>query len=129
MRVLPGSHLRGEVAIPAPAQVLAGPPSDEALRVAGLDPTRLLDLELQPGDVAIWSVFLVHGSGPNVTPGDRRFYINGYVRAADCDRGEWTFREGQPIGINIPTLVHYEDLNDHPEPHYVEERDPPVETL
>ena len=129
MRVLPGSHLRGDVAIPAPAQVLAGPPSDAALRAAGLDPTRLLDLELQPGDVAIWSVFLVHGSGPNVTRGDRRFYINGYVRAADCDRGEWTFREGQPIGINIPTLVHYEDLNDHPEPHYVEERDPPVETL
>jgi hypothetical protein len=129
MRVLPGSHLRGEVAIPAPAQVLAGPPSDEALRAAGLDPTRLLDLELQPGDLAIWSVFLVHGSGPNVTQGDRRFYINGYVRAADCDRGEWTFREGQPIGINIPTLVHYEDLNDHPEPHYVEERGPPAETL
>ena len=129
MRVLPGSHLRGEVAIPAPAQVLAGPPSDEALRAAGLDPTRLLDLELQPGDVAIWSVFLVHGSGPNVTQRDRRFYINGYVRAADCDRGEWTFREGQPIGINIPTLVHYEDLNDHPEPHYVEEQGPPVETL
>jgi hypothetical protein len=129
MRVLPGSHLRGEVAIPAPAQVLAGPPSDEALRAAGLDPTRLLDLELQPGDLAIWSVFLVHGSGPNVTQGDRRFYINGYVRAADCDRGEWTFREGQPIGINIPTLVHYEDLNDHPEPHYVEERGPTTETL
>ena len=129
MRVLPGSHLRGEVAIPAPAQVLAGPPSDEALRAAGLDPTRLLDLELQPGDLAIWSVFLVHGSGPNVTQGDRRFYINGYVRAADCDRGEWTFREGQPIGINIPTLVHYEDLNDHPEPHYVEDPAPLAETL
>jgi len=129
MRVLPGSHLRGEVAIPAPAQVLAGPPSDEALRAAGLDPTRLLDLELQPGDLAIWSVFLVHGSGPNVTQGDRRFYINGYVRAADCDRGEWTFRDGQPIGINIPTLVHYEDLNDHPEPHYVEDPAPLAETL
>ena len=121
MRVLPGSHLRGEIAIPAPAQVLAGPPTDEALRVAGLDPARLLDVELQPGDLAIWSVFLVHGSGPNATPVDRRFYINGYVRAADCDRGEWTFREGQPVGINIPTLVHYEDLVDHPEPHYVEE--------
>ena len=129
MRVLPGSHLSGELAIPAPAQVLAGPPTDEALRAAGLDPARAIDLELQPGDLAIWSVFLVHGSGPNVTPGDRRFYINGYVRAADCDRGEWTFREGQPIGINIPTLVHYEDLNDHPEPHYVEERGPPAETL
>jgi hypothetical protein len=129
MRVLPGSHLRGELAIPTPAQVLAGPPTDEALRAAGLDPTRLLDLELQPGDLTIWSVFLVHGSGPNVTQGDRRFYINGYVRAADCDRGEWTFREGQPIGINVPSLVHYEDLLDHPEPHYVEDPAPLAETL
>ncbi|HKX11060.1 MAG TPA: phytanoyl-CoA dioxygenase family protein [Stellaceae bacterium] len=120
MRVLPASHLRGELQIPTPAQVLGGPPTDDALRAVGLDPAKAIDLELQPGDVAIWNVFLVHGSGANVTPGDRRFYINGYVRAADCDRGEWTFRDGQPIGINIPTLVHYEDLNDHPEPHYVE---------
>lgn len=121
MRVLPGSHLRGELAIPAPAQVLAGSPTDDALRAVDLDPARALDLELQPGDVAIWNVFLVHGSGPNATSSDRRFYINGYVRAADCDRGEWTFKDGQPVGINIPTLVHYEDLVDHPEPHYVED--------
>ena len=129
MRVLPGSHLRGELTIPTPAQVLAGPPTDEALRAAGLDPAKALDLELQPGDVAIWSVFLVHGSGVNTTTGDRRFYINGFVRAADCDRGEWSFREGKGVGIGIPTLVHYEDLNDHPEPHYVEERTAPAETL
>jgi hypothetical protein len=129
MRVLPGSHLSGELAIPAPAQVLAGPPTDEALRAAGLDPGRAVDLELEPGDLAIWSVFLVHGSGPNTSPGDRRFYINGYVRAADCDRGEWTFRDGQGIGVTIPSLVHYEDLLNRPEPHYVEERGPPAETL
>jgi hypothetical protein len=121
MRVLPGSHLRGELAIPTPAQVLAGPPTDEALSAAGLDPGAALDLELQPGDLAIWSVFLVHGSGANAISGDRRFYLNGYVRAADCDRGEWTFREGQPIGVNIPSLVHYEALLDHPEPHYVDD--------
>ncbi len=121
MHVLPGSHLGGELAIPTPAQVSAGPPADEALRTAGLDPAKLIDLELQPGDVAIWNVFLVHGSGANTTPGDRRFQINGYVRAADCDRGEWAFRDGQPVSIGFPNLVHYEDLVDHPEPHYVEE--------
>jgi hypothetical protein len=129
MRVLPGSHVSGELAIPTPAQVLAGPPTDEALRAAGLDPGRAVDLELQPGDLAIWSVFLVHGSGPNTTQTDRRFYINGYVRAADCDRGEWTFRDGQGIGVTIPSLVHYEDLLNRPEPHYVEDPSPPTETL
>ena len=120
MRVLPGSHLSGELAIPAPAQVLAGPPTDDALRAAGLDPAHAVDLELEPGDLVIWSAFLVHGSGPNMSPSDRRFYINGYVRAADCDRGEWTFRDGQSLSVNVPSLVHYEDLADHPEPHYVE---------
>lgn len=121
MRFLPGSHLKGELAIPAPAKILEGAPDEAALRAAGLDPAGLADLALEPGDIALWNLFLVHGSGANPGPGDRRLYINGYVRAADCDRGEWTFREGQPVGIGVPTLVHYEDLVNHPEPHYVEE--------
>jgi len=121
LRVLPGSHLKGDLAIPAPAQILAGAPDDDALRAVGLDPAGLIDITLEPGDLALWSVFLVHGSGANPGPGDRRLYINGYVRAADCERGEWAFREGQPVPIGIPHLVHYEDLVDHPEPHFVEE--------
>ena len=50
----------------------------------------------------------------------RRFFINGYVRAADCDRGEWAFRDGQPGPLGPePALVHYEALHVRPEPHYV----------
>ena len=121
MRILPGSHLRGELAIPAPEQILGGAPDEDTLRAAGLDPAGLVDLELEPGDLALWSVVLVHGSGANSTGGDRRFYINGYVRAEDCDRGEWVFREGEPQPIALPSLVHYEQLLDRPEPHYVED--------
>jgi Phytanoyl-CoA dioxygenase (PhyH) len=78
-------------------------------------------VELEPGDVALWNVYLVHGSGPNITLGDRRFYLNGYVRAADCDRGEWAFRDGEPAALGAPTLVHYDDLFERPEPHYIED--------
>jgi Phytanoyl-CoA dioxygenase (PhyH) len=78
-------------------------------------------VELEPGDVALWNVYLVHGSGPNITSGDRRFYLNGYVRAADCDRGEWAFRDGEPAALGAPTLVHYDDLFERPEPHYIED--------
>ena len=50
-------------------------------------------LILEPGDIALWSPYLVHASGTNTATHLRRFYINGYVRAEDCDRGEWTFRD------------------------------------
>lgn len=121
MRLLPYSHLRGELTIPAPRQILDGTPQDAALEAAGLNPAKLIDLEMAPGDVALWSVLMVHGSACNKTAADRRFYLNGYVRASDCDRGEWAFRDGKPCPLGEPQLVHYEQLYERPEPHYVEE--------
>ena len=68
----------------------------------------------------MWSPYLVHASGTNTAPHLRRFYINGYVRAEDCDRGEWTFRDGQPVALGAEqALVHYEQLRERPEPHFV----------
>jgi hypothetical protein len=122
MRVLPGSHLLGELDLVGDGPVMAQAMQDDALRRAGLDPAAIVDLVLEPGDVALWSPFLVHGSGANRTPGDRRLYINGYVAAADCDRGEWAFRNGEPVPLGPePALVHYEDLHNRPEPHYVDD--------
>ena len=120
MRVLPGSQALGAVDLESPARILDGKMAGEALAGAGLDPTHLVDLELEPGDVALWGVFTIHGSGVNVTAQDRRFYLNGYVRADDCDRGEWAFRDGVPQKLGEPVLVHYEDLLNRPEPHYLE---------
>ena len=80
----------------------------------------VLDVILEPGDVAFWSPYLVHGSGANRSDHKRRLYINGYVRATDCDRGEWAFRGGQPVPFGPePALVHYEALRERSEPHYV----------
>jgi len=79
-----------------------------------------IDLLLEPGDLALWSPYLVHGSGKNSSAHKRRLYINGYVRAEDCDRGEWAFRGGRPVPLGPePALVHYEDLRERGEPHYV----------
>jgi ectoine hydroxylase-related dioxygenase (phytanoyl-CoA dioxygenase family) len=119
MLVVPGSHGLGELVIRGPERILDGSPETAALEAAGLDCPTVVELE--PGDVALWNVYLVHGSGPNVTSGDRRFYLNGYVRAADCDRGEWAFRDGEPVALGAPTLVHYDDLFERPEPHYIED--------
>jgi ectoine hydroxylase-related dioxygenase (phytanoyl-CoA dioxygenase family) len=120
MRLLPGSHLLGAHEVASAGSVLDQAMADERLEASGLDPAGLIDLALEPGDVALWNLYTIHGSGPNRTAGDRRFYLNGYVRAADCDRGEWTFRAGEPVALGAPALVHYDDLLIRPEPHYIE---------
>lgn len=121
MRILPGSHKLGEVRLGDMGHSLGQRMAEDQLAAAGLDPSKVIDLELDPGDVALWNVFTIHGSGSNWTAGDRRFYLNGYVSAADCDRGEWTFRDGAPVMLGEPVLVHYEELHARPEPHFVDD--------
>jgi len=120
MTVFPGSHRLGELDLGA-ERVMDTRLADESVEHAGLSPRNAVALELDPGDVALWHLHTVHGSGANTTSGDRRLYINGYVRAENCDRGEWTFREGAPVPLGEPVLVHYEDLFVRPEPHYVDD--------
>ena len=119
MLVYPGSHRMGELSL-GDGRVMNRPLDEDDLRRVGLDPAQARVLELEPGDVALWHLFIVHGSGPNSSTTNRRFYINGYVKASMCDRGEWTFRRGEPVTLGAPALVHYEDLFVRPSPHYVE---------
>ena len=120
MRFIPGSHARGDLGLDCSAGVLGAAMSDAALHAVGLAPGAAIDLLLEPGDLALWSPFLVHGSGANRSRHRRRLYINGYVRAGDCDRGEWAFQGGAPVPLGPePALVHYEDLHRRRGPHYV----------
>jgi ectoine hydroxylase-related dioxygenase (phytanoyl-CoA dioxygenase family) len=120
MRFIPKSHARGDLGMNCSRKALGAPLEDEALEAIGLSATEVIDLALEPGDLALWSPYLVHGSGHNRSAHKRRFYINGYVRAEDCDRGEWAFRDGRPVPFGpAPALVHYEELRERPEPHYV----------
>jgi ectoine hydroxylase-related dioxygenase (phytanoyl-CoA dioxygenase family) len=119
MRFIPGSHLRGDLGMDCSKKALGTAPTDAALEAVGLSAVDAVDLILEPGDLALWSPYLVHASGSNRSNHKRRFYINGYVRAADCDRGEWAFRGGRPVPFGPkPALVHYEELHERPEPHY-----------
>jgi len=87
----------------------------------GVNPDDAVTVDMAPGDVALWHVHMLHGSGPNSSKIDRRFYINGYVIADNCDRGEWAFRNGAPCPLEgDPALVHYEDLHSKPGPMYVD---------
>jgi hypothetical protein len=120
MKIIPRSHLHGDLRMESSKLVLGTAMTGAALEGAGLAESDVVDLVLEPGDLALWSPYLVHGSGNNVSDHRRRLYINGYVRAGDCDRGEWAFRGGRPVPLGPrPQLVHYEELHDRPEPHYV----------
>jgi ectoine hydroxylase-related dioxygenase (phytanoyl-CoA dioxygenase family) len=118
---VPGSHRLGELPFDE-----SRPSMHEALDTAGLarlgiDPANTVTLELAPGDLVLWHVHSLHGSGPNTSAIDRRFYINGYVRAANCDRGEWAFQNGTPCPLEGEhSLVHYEELYSNPGPMFVD---------
>jgi ectoine hydroxylase-related dioxygenase (phytanoyl-CoA dioxygenase family) len=120
VRLLPGSHRRGDLRLNIDQSVLEGGCNDASLERAGLSPAEVIDLHLAPGDVAIWAAYLVHGSHSNCSAADRRSYANGYVRAANCDVGEWALRDGVPWPLSEAVLVEYPDLYARPEPHYVE---------
>lgn len=120
MVLYPGSHRLGELAL-GNGRVMETPLRPDDLIAVGLDPGAAVTLDLDPGDVALWHLYTVHGSGANHSAIDRRLYINGYVRADSCDRGAWTFRDGRPVPLGAPVLIHYEDLHVRPDPHYVDD--------
>jgi Phytanoyl-CoA dioxygenase (PhyH) len=120
MRFIPASHLGGDLKLETPKEVLGIAMNDSVLEAAGLSAESAVEVVLDPCDVALWSPFLVHGSGVNRSSHQRRLYVNGYVRAEDCDRGEWAFRDGEPVPFGPePALVHYEALRERGDPHYV----------
>jgi ectoine hydroxylase-related dioxygenase (phytanoyl-CoA dioxygenase family) len=119
MRFIPRSHMRGDLDMDSSKFAMGTAMTADALDEVGLCESDGIEVVLEPGDLALWSPYLVHGSGKNVSSHKRRLYINGYVRASDCDRGEWAFRDGEPVPFGpAPALVHYEDLYERPEPHY-----------
>lgn len=120
MRFVSASHTRGPVDLDTSTEALGTAMDDAVLGAAGLADRDIVDLVLAPGDLALWNPYLVHASGRNSSDHQRRLYINGYVRAEDCDRGEWAFQGGEPVAFGPePALVHYEHLRERGEPHYV----------
>ena len=117
--VYPKSHTLGNFGLRADSSVYATGIDEDILLQKSLDPSKLVNLLLEPGDVALWGPYTIHGSRPNSSSIDRRSYVNGYVIAGNCDRGEWAFRNGEPCELGEPVLVQYDDLHTRPEPHYV----------
>lgn len=71
LRALPGSHRLGFVAEPTTGALPAGLVESWSTPV---------DLEMEPGDVALFGPFLVHGSDANRGARSRRLFLQGYAQ-------------------------------------------------
>ena len=120
--VIPGSHRLGYLGLSEDGPVLNRHAHEHRLREVGLDSDAVVYPELEPGDLLMWTLYTVHGSGPNLAGRDlRRLILNSYVRATDSPhRGEWAFRDGEstPLGAE-PVICRFEDLHENAEPHYI----------
>jgi ectoine hydroxylase-related dioxygenase (phytanoyl-CoA dioxygenase family) len=123
LRVIAGSHRLGYLGLSDDGPLMKGETQAAELRAAGLDTADIVDLELEPGDLALWGLMTVHGSLPNGSDHDRALALSSYVKAEASDRGEWAFKDGQstPLGA-VPELCKYEQLREKPGPFYVESR-------
>ncbi len=119
LRVIKGSHRKGYLGLSDDGPLMKGATQDEELKRAGLDLKDIVDVELEPGDLAIWGLLTVHGSDANRSARDRAFAISGFVKAEDSERGEWAFRDGQPVPLGPePAICKYEQLRERPGPFY-----------
>lgn len=123
LRVIPDSHKRGYLGLADDGPIMKFSEQEAELRQAGLDPATIVDLELEPGDLAIWGLLTVHGSQPNLSQNDRCFAISSYTRAENSDRGEWAFKDGvsTPLGPE-PQVCKYTALHEKPGPFYIEDK-------
>jgi ectoine hydroxylase-related dioxygenase (phytanoyl-CoA dioxygenase family) len=101
MRLIPGSHKKGDLEIHRVTSVLLEGPDASYLTKLGLEDLQEIDLCLAIGDVVVWSPFLLHGSPANPSQTlNRRFYVSAYMRAGDCDVGDRVFQEPGVDAVN-----------------------------
>ena len=124
LKGVPGHHKRGYLGLAEDGGIMVGSTEQGGeLKAVGIDPSEVMQLEMEPGDLAIWTLYTIHGSGPNVSTEPRILLIDNYVRAEDSpQRGEWAFRDGRSVPLgDEPEICKYEQLRENPGPFYVEE--------
>jgi len=121
LRIIPRSNTKGYLGLSdnGGGSIMKGLTLEDELVEVGLDPADIVHVELEPGDLAMWSLLTVHGSLPNESVHERAFAISSYVNGATSQRGEWAFRDGVPQRLgDMPQLCKNEKLFDRLEPYH-----------
>ena len=82
LRVVPGSHKMGYLGLSdnGSGSIMKGLTLEDELVGVGIDPSEIVDVELEPGDAVMWGLLTVHGSLPNESSMDRAFALSSYVQ-------------------------------------------------
>lgn len=64
---------------------------------------------LQPGDMAIFGPYTIHGSTPNRSKAPRRVFINGYADQRYCTYGMPVVRKGDIVNENFGFMEYEKD--------------------
>ncbi len=107
LKIVPRSHTMGYLGLSdnGDGQIMKGLTQDDELIQVGIEPSRVIDVVLEPGDLVVWGLMTVHGSLPNESIHERAFAISSYVRGETSQRGEWTFKDGKPQTVGRNTAV------------------------
>ena len=129
LMVFPGSHKLGYLGLSDKYdRIMQGQTSgsdyeaEQELSAAGLNLNDAIVCELEPGDLVMWNLLTVHGSGANTSQRNRPLILNSYVRAENSPhRGEWAFRDGVSTALGREqNICRFEDLHQYSEPFYNE---------
>ncbi len=122
LSVFPGSHKLGYLGLTDEGEgyIMGGGDQRDELRAVGLDPEAAVTPELEAGDMILWTLLTVHGSGANRSETARPLMINAYTNAI-LGRGETTFVEGRGVPLDPDNLRIRK--TERPEPHYLEPTD------
>ena len=96
LQFVPGSHREAKALLTGGYEGWEGNAANRAVLERLPGPVLAV---MEPGDVAIWNPYTIHGSQPNRTRHSRRLYINGFARAADCDHGIRVTEDGKPLPL------------------------------
>ncbi len=93
LRFIPGSGQGGHV----PTD-----PSTHALPAGSFDPASAVTLTLEPGDVALFGPYVIHGSAPNRSDRARRTFLNGFAAPGANRRVYPGEGAGRAIAVDLP---------------------------
>lgn len=74
LTLIEGSHVFGDLNHFTNKSVFEEDITEEVLESLGLAHLPKVEVLMEPGDIAFWNPYLLHGSGPNLSKNDRRVY-------------------------------------------------------
>ncbi len=109
LEVFPGSHLHKK---PLLEGGYSGWQSNQQNQKVIQNLGKVNLLTAKAGDLLAWNPYLVHGSKANTSEFPRRFYINGFAKAENCQNGIDVYVNGKPVSLKIDSATRWDRVEE-----------------